>query len=196
MEEQVDVQESTGRPVHPLQQLQIHEHKLNGLLAHIQALGTAFMEHRSEVALAIPQLQEAVESLLRAAEMPSLSENDTTEQLEEEEIVAEGTQEDKAQRLMISMTKELSDRLTEEMEANSRLEVKLEQVARSHADTQARLSGTEEEIRQLKEQLTESRRNSRKDPTFPSKSEADIVKRALSATSEGNITLDTIEEDA
>ena len=103
---------------------------------------------------------------------------------------------------MISMTKELSDRLTEEVEANSRLEIKLEQVARAHADTQARLSGTEAEIRQLKEQLIESRNKSRNhkgdqnDPTFPNKSDADIVKEALSKASEGNVTLQTIEEDA
>lgn len=201
-EEQVDLHENTPPPVHPMQQLQIHEHKLNGLLSHIQALGAAFVEHRTEVAQAIPQLQEAVEELLRAAQISSFSENKVMEQEEEEEVVEEDNQEDHTQRLMMSMTKELSDRLTEEVEANCRLELKLEKVARAHADTQARLSGTEAEIRQLKEQLIESRKKTRKDkadhndPTFPNKSDADIVKEALSKASEGNVTLQTIEEDA
>lgn len=204
VEEQIDVNESARLPVHPLHQLQIHEHKLNGLLSHIQALGAAFVEHRTEVSLAIPQLQEAVEELLRAAQMPLLSENEVMEQDEEEadNIVDEDNQDDNTQRLMMSMTKDLSDRLTEEAEAKSRLEVKLEQVARAHADTQARLSGTEAEIKQLKLQLAESRKKSRKDnavqnePTFPNKSDADIVKEALEKASEGNVTLQTIEEEA
>ena len=195
------VPESQALPVHPMQQLQIHEHKLNGLLAHIQALGEAFVEHRSEVALAIPQLQEAVEELLRAAQLPSFSENTVVEEPEEEEASLP-EEEPINQRFMMSMTKELSDRLTEEAEAKSRLEIKLEQVARDHADTQARLSGTEAEVRQLKAQLVESRKKSRSDqsdqnePTFPKKSDADIVKEALSRGSEENVTLQTIEEEA
>jgi len=203
VEEQMREPESAGLPVHPMQQLQIHEHKLNGLLTHIQALGTAFMEHRTEVALAIPQLQEAVEELLRAAQLESrFTDNTVIDKQEEEDDngpADEESQEGQAQRFMMSMTKELSDRLTEEAEAKSRLEIKLEQVVRAHADTQARLSGTEAEVRQLKEQLTESRKKAQKDrsdPTFPSRSDADIVKEALSRASEGNVTLQTIEEDA
>lgn len=204
VEEQIDVNETARLPVHPLQQLQIHEHKLNGLLSHIQALGAAFVEHRTEVSLAIPQLQEAVDELLRGAQMPLLSDNEVMEQDEDEadNIVDEDNQDDHTQRLMMSMTKDLSDRLTEEAEAKSRLEVKLEQVARAHADTQARLSGTEAEIKQLKQQLAESRKKTRKDkvgqndPTFPNKSDADIVKEALEKASEGNVTLQTIEEEA
>jgi len=200
----MNAQESPGAPVHPMQQLQIHEHKLNGLLTHIQALGTAFMEHRTEVALAVPQLQEAVEELLRAAQLePRFADNTVIDKGEEEEddngTADQDSQDGQAQRFIMSMTKELSDRLTEEAEAKSRLEVKLEKVVRSHADTQARLSGTEAEIRQLKEQLTESRKKAQKDradPTFPNKSDADIVKEALSKASEGNVTLQTIEEDA
>lgn len=198
MEEKIP--ESMALPVHPMQQLQIHEHKLNGLLQHIQALGAAFIEHRTEVAQAIPQLQEAVEELLRANQIHSFSENNIMEQ-GVEEVADKDTQEDHTERLMMSMTKELSDRLTEEVEANSRLEIKLEQVARTHDDTQARLSGTELEIRQLKKQIIESSKKSRNhkagqnDPTFPNKSDADIVKEMLSNASGGNITLQTIEED-
>jgi len=184
------VPESSALPVHPMQQLQIHEHKLNGLLAHIQALGEAFVEHRTEVAQAIPQLQEAVEELLRAAQLPSILENTVVEE-EPEEEVNDGEGELYNQRFMMSMTKELSDRLTE----------KLEQVAREHADTKARLSGTEAEVKQLKAQLTESRKKSRsdqsvqKEPTFPNKSDADIVKEALARVSDSNVTLQTIEEE-
>ena len=189
-------------PVHPMQQLQVHEHKLNGLLAHIQALGGAFVENRTEVAAAITQLQEAVEELLRAAQLETRFMGNTVIDEEQEDnngAADEDSQDGQTQRFMMSMTKELSDRLTEEAEAKSRLEVKLEQVVREHADTQARLSGTEAEVRQLKEQLTESRKKAQKgrsDPTFPSKSDADIVKEALSRASEGNVALHTIEEGA
>ena len=203
MVETPQMQGGAELPVHPLQQLQIHDHKLNGLLAHIQALGGAFVEHRTEVALAIPQLQEAMEELLRAAQMDTqLTGNTVIDEKEEEDnngTVDEDSQDGQAQRFIMSMTKELSDRLTEEAEAKSRLELKLEQVARAHADTQARLSGTEAEVRQLKEQLTESRKKSQKnrsDPTFPSKSDADIVKEALGKVAEGNVALHTIEEGA
>ena len=198
--------ESAALPVHPMQQLQVHEHKLNGLLAHIQALGAAFVEHRTEVALAIPQLQEAVEELLRAAQLDTQVTNRAVVETQEEEeegddkgIADEGPQDGQTQRLMISITNELHQRLAEEAEGKKRLEGKLEQVARDHADTQTRLSGTEEEVRQLKEQLAQSRKKVQKDridPTFPSKSDADIVKEALSRASEGNVTLQTIEEDA
>ena len=203
--EEPPLPESPALPVHPMQQLQIHEHKLNGLLAHIQALGEAFVEHRTEVALAIPQLQEAVEELLRAAQLDTQFTNsavaDTQEEEEEDDTgtVEEGSQDGQAQRLMMSITNELHQRLSEEAEAKKRLEGKLEQVARDHADTQARLSGTEAEVRQLKEQLAQSRKkaqNDRRDPTFPSKSDADIVKEALSKASEGNVALHTIEEGA
>ena len=60
------VQEESSRLMTPVQMLAQHESNLAGLLAHITVLGKAFIEHRDEVALAIPQLQEAVEELLRA----------------------------------------------------------------------------------------------------------------------------------
>ena len=207
IEEPAHIVEEVSSPMHPIQQLHIHERKLDGLLAHIQALGTAFMEHRAEVALAIPQLQEAVEELLHEAQMPSFLDNTAVDEAEEEEEdqeekdIIEETQNSVTHRFMMSMTKELSDRLTLEAEAKTRLELKLEQVDRSHAETQARLSETELEIVHLKKQLADNHNIAPTNleqnvPTFPDTESltetltANIVKEIMGNVSEGNIILE------
>ena len=202
MQQSMEMQEENaileqGPPMHPLQQLQVHDAKLNGLLAHIQELGKAFLEHRDEVALAIPQLQEAVEELLRAAQLDGNMQMIPEEKEEEVEEEVETELGSQAQRLMMSMTKELSDRLSAESEAKSRLEVKLEQVVRAHADTQVRLTGTEATVARLERELGETRKKtqrSKREPTFPDKSDADIVKEALANVGATNITLQATEE--
>lgn len=215
IEEPTHIVEEVSSPIHPIQQLHIHERKLDGLLAHIQALGKAFMEHRAEVALAIPQLQEAVEELLHEAQMPSILDNtavdedeaEEEEEDQEEKDIIEETQNSVTHRFMMSMTKELSDRLTLEAEAKTRLELKLEQVDRSHAETQARLSETELEIVHLKKQLANNHNipptNLEQNvPTFPDTESltetltANIVKEIMGNVSEGNIILENNIDNA
>ena len=123
--------------LHPLARLDAHESKLNALLAHIQALGTSFVEFRSDASEAIEHLQNRVEEV--AAEGRCSAGSAPLEPILEEA----GISVERPEREMVTMAKELSARLAAEVAAKDRLESKLEQVMRDNAATQERLVGME-----------------------------------------------------
>jgi hypothetical protein len=134
--------------MHPLVRLDAHESKLNGLLAHIQALGTSFVEFRSDASAAIEDLQNRIE-LLQYNEADPVGLQSIPEEPDNAERPAE--------QEMVVMAKELSARLAMESAAKDRIESKLEQVVRDSVATQERLVGMEALMLRLERELAGSR---------------------------------------
>ena len=187
-------------PMHPIMQLQVHDKKLDGLLTHIQQLGAAFLEHKSEVAPAIMQLQDAVEELLRATGA------DLTEQIQNPPTFLNKTDEVKEEVIVrpdpvIEMLRTTTQELTEKLAMQKS---ELELVTRKQEDTGKWRTTIEATMAKLADELSDSKRRGpktkakqpEKDPTFPSgSSDTDIVKEALKKIEGGsNITLETIEK--
>ena len=183
-----DMQEQP--PMHPLVTLQVHESKLDGLLTHITALGTAFQAHQGEVSVAIPQLQEAVEELLKNANAHAGMET----------IAEENPNNEKFDALLAAqeeLSRTVTERLSAESQAKLLLEGRIVQIAEEHKKTEKRLVEAERNVGKLQKELAESKKRAskpNKDPTFPAKTDADIVKAALSKTDD-NVTLETTEKD-
>lgn len=184
---QKDSQEARP-PMHPLMVLQVHESKLDGLLTHITALGTAFQAHQGEVAVAIPQLQEAVEELLKNANAGL----DT--------IAEESPNNGKVDELLAAheeLARTVHERSSGESEAISQLGEKLGQLTEEHKKMEKRLAEAERSVGKLQKELAENKKKgskASKDPTFPAKTDADIVKAALDKADD-NVTLETTEKD-
>ena len=181
-------EEPQPKKVSPLQVLHIHEHKLEGLLNQIQTLNKVFVEHREEVVVAIPELQQAVEELIKnihlrdSQNLPTINETEADSNNSMQDIV-----------------NELSERLVAETTSRVKLEAKMAELVNEHAATRNILTETGHALAKLEKELNDNKKKPSKvkkdkEPTFTTKSDADIVKAALSKT-EDNIALETTEKE-